>query len=102
MHTGLFPRDMSLPSAPAPNKYSPLLTQISREGYPFVGVSLADWKNVSAILADIHNILRQPPNPDPRTWVNKEAAQLYFNDGEKGREEYARCVRRCAQRSMED
>mmetsp|Transcript_2885 Transcript_2885/g.7105 ORF Transcript_2885/g.7105 Transcript_2885/m.7105 type:complete len:444 (-) Transcript_2885:1256-2587(-) len=76
--------------------------QITAEGYPFVSVSLADWKSVTAILADIHNVLRNPPNPDPRTWVNKEVAELYFKKGDKGREEYARRVRRCAQRSMED
>uniref|UniRef100_A0A6U4LDK1 UBC core domain-containing protein n=3 Tax=Hemiselmis andersenii TaxID=464988 RepID=A0A6U4LDK1_HEMAN len=75
--------------------------QISKEGYPFVGVSLYDWKNVTSIVQDIHNILRNPPNPDPRTWVNKDAANLYFNEGDKGREEYARQVRKCAQRSME-
>ncbi len=34
--------------------------------------------------------------------MNKEAADLYFKQGEKGKEEYARRVRRCAQRSMED
>jgi hypothetical protein len=33
--------------------------------------------------------------------VNKEAANLYFNQGDKGRDEYAKKVRRCAQRSME-
>jgi ubiquitin-protein ligase len=76
--------------------------QISEDGFPFLSVSVAESKNVATLLSDVHALLKQPPNPDPRTWLNKEAADLYFNDGEKGREEYARRVRRCAQRSMEE
>ena len=59
-------------------------------------------QNVVMILQDIHALLKCPPNPDPRTWVNKKAADLYFCGGEEGREEYKRTVRRFAQRSMEE
>jgi len=76
--------------------------QISEDGFPFLSVSVAESKNVALLLQDVHSLLKLPPNPDPRTWLNREAAELYFNEGEKGREEYARRVRRCAQRSMED
>mmetsp|Transcript_20550 Transcript_20550/g.51425 ORF Transcript_20550/g.51425 Transcript_20550/m.51425 type:complete len:447 (+) Transcript_20550:224-1564(+) len=99
--TLVFPPDF--PDTPPRAKFETSMfhPQISKEGYPFIGVSLTDWKNLTAILSDIHNILRNSPNPDPRTWVNKEAANLYFNEGDKGRDEYARQVRKCAQRSME-
>jgi len=54
------------------------------------------------ILQDIHSLLKRPPSPDPRTWLNKKAAELYFNGGQEEREEYKRTVRRFAQRSMEE
>ena len=62
----------------------------------------AQCQNVVVILQDIHALLKDPPNPDPRTWLNKKAADLYFNAGQEGREEYKRTVRRFAQRSMEE
>jgi ubiquitin-protein ligase len=62
----------------------------------------ARCQNVVVILQDIHALLKDPPKPDPRTWLNKKAADLYFNAGQEGREEYKRTVRRFAQRSMEE
>lgn len=59
-------------------------------------------QNVAVILQDIQTMLKNPPNPDPRTWLNKKAADLYFSSNQEGREEYKRTVRRFAQRSMED
>mmetsp|Transcript_28068 Transcript_28068/g.74048 ORF Transcript_28068/g.74048 Transcript_28068/m.74048 type:complete len:308 (+) Transcript_28068:563-1486(+) len=75
---------------------------ISIDGFPFLSLSIADSRTAHQVIQDLHALLRNPPNPDPRTWVNREAGELYFNQGEKGREEYARRVRRCAARSMED
>jgi len=75
---------------------------ITTDGYPFLSLSVADSRSAPLVLHDIHALLKNPPNPDPRTWVNREAGELYFHQGEKGREEYARRVRRCASRSMED
>lgn len=76
--------------------------QINEDGYPYLSVSMADSKNVVVILQDIHALLKSQPNPDPRTWLNKKAADLYFNGGQEEREEYKRTVRRFAQRSMEE
>ena len=63
---------------------------------------LQSLQNVVVILQDIHALLKSQPNPDPRTWLNKKAADLYFNGGQEEREEYKRTVRRFAQRSMEE
>mmetsp|Transcript_47887 Transcript_47887/g.40513 ORF Transcript_47887/g.40513 Transcript_47887/m.40513 type:complete len:448 (-) Transcript_47887:269-1612(-) len=76
--------------------------QINEDGFPYLSVSMADSKNVVCILQDIHSLLRRPPSPDPGTWLNKKAAELYFNGGQEEREEYKRTVRRFAQRSMEE
>jgi len=76
--------------------------QINEDGFPYLSVSMADSKNVVCILQDIHSLLKRPPSPDPRTWLNKKAAELYFNGGQEEREEYKRTVRRFAQRSMEE
>ena len=59
-------------------------------------------QNVVVILQDIHSLLKNAPNPDPRTWLNRKAADLYFNGGQEEKEEYKRTVRRFAQRSMEE
>mmetsp|Transcript_39706 Transcript_39706/g.61974 ORF Transcript_39706/g.61974 Transcript_39706/m.61974 type:complete len:446 (-) Transcript_39706:49-1386(-) len=75
---------------------------ITADGFPFVSVSVIDCKNAGTVITDILSLLIDPPNPDPRTWVNKEAADLYFNGGDQGREEYSRKVRRLARRSIED
>ncbi|EKX49446.1 hypothetical protein GUITHDRAFT_136110 [Guillardia theta CCMP2712] len=72
--------------------------QIDEDGFPFLSVSMTDSKNVQAIISDVHSLLKNPPSPDPRTWVNKKAADMYFGGDQ---EEFKRTVRRYAQRSME-
>eukprot|EP00960_Hanusia_phi_P076224 768533-Hanusia_phi.AAC.2 len=64
----------------------------------FAASSRTGHQNVQAILSDIHSLLKNPPSPDPRTWVNKKAADMYFGGDQ---EEFKRTVRRYAQRSME-
>jgi len=76
--------------------------QITPEGYPFLSESAVNCSNPLKVLEDVHNLLKNSPNPDPRTWVNKTAAELYFNEGDKGREEYNRTIRRIARRTMDD
>lgn len=68
---------------------------------PMLLLSPESWRSLPAIIAAVHGVLKEPPSPNPSTWVNLDAAEMYFQGGEAGRAEYLRKAKRCAQRTMD-
>mmetsp|Transcript_62745 Transcript_62745/g.136398 ORF Transcript_62745/g.136398 Transcript_62745/m.136398 type:complete len:364 (+) Transcript_62745:253-1344(+) len=97
----IFPRDF--PDNPPRIKFETEVfhPHISKEGYPCLKLSQLDAQSISSTLIALQRVLKDDPDPNPCTWANAEAAELYFNQGEAGVQEYLRRVRRCAQRSMD-
>ncbi|KAJ3297544.1 hypothetical protein HDU79_003051 [Rhizoclosmatium sp. JEL0117] len=71
---------------------------VSVDGFPFYSVKKPE--DVRQHLKALLNLFYGTPDPSPATHINTRAAKMYL-EGEKGRKDYNRNCRRCAQRSLE-
>lgn len=81
---------------------------ISPDGIPYVSLLLL-WhalpqrqRLLKALLVDLIRLLVKPPDPEPVTHLNAQAASLFFSANDDERKDYQRRARRCAQRSNEE
>ncbi len=56
---------------------------------------------VVTVLNALVKLLKAAPNPSPATWVNPEAARMYFSSDEATKKEYKKRVARCVRNSVE-
>jgi len=56
---------------------------------------------VSTVLNAIIKLLKVNPNPSPATWVNPQAAKMYFSNDEEAKKQYRKKVACLVRKSVE-
>lgn len=72
---------------------------VTSDGIPYYRVTRAE--SAQAHLDAILDIFEKDMNPDPSCILNKKCAEMYWRQGEKGRKEYNKVVRKVVTRSIE-
>ena len=91
---GLFSVEIVFPEAqeelPRVRFLTPMFhPNISPSGYPWFALPVDKANNVEYLLTSLRNMLTSEPNPSPATWLNEEAAKLFFAKSLEDRQQYA-------------
>lgn len=76
---------------------------VAEDGTPFYVPELGGRGDpILPVLKYLRRLLAVDPNPSEVTWLNLEAAGLFFSKDEKDRAEYKARVKRCVRRSVDE
>lgn len=76
---------------------------ITSDGVPFYVPELGGRGDpILPVLTYLKRMLATDPNPSEVTWLNLEAARLWFSKNEADRAEYKARVKRCVRRSVDE
>jgi len=72
---------------------------VTTDGIPYYRVSKPDI--VQSHITAVIDIFEKDMNPDPTCVLDRKCAQMYWRNGQEGRKEYTKMIRRVVTRSVE-
>jgi ubiquitin-protein ligase len=75
---------------------------ISPAGHPWFSIITGKHDSMVFYLHSLKKLLVNEPSPSPATWINEEAAKLYFSKDPDGRAQWKKKARTLARRSVEE
>jgi ubiquitin-conjugating enzyme E2 Z len=72
---------------------------VTSDGIPYYRVTRTD--SAQAHLEAILDIFEKDMNPDPSCVLNRKCADMYWRQGDEGKKEFSKTIRKIVQRSIE-